>query len=101
MPYRGPDRREHTCFVTREAEYHTRRGVCVAVRDRASTVWMARHRAVGLSLDQLPEGAKYVGTPLTFRSDTAQIQTSEVVDINRPNRNVVDAIQMVRGLLPA
>jgi hypothetical protein len=61
---------------------------------------MARHRAVGLSLDPLPAGSRYVGTPLVFRSDTDQVQTGEVVDINRPNRNVVDAIRMVRGLLP-
>jgi hypothetical protein len=100
MRHRGSDRREHTCFVTTNCEYHTRRGVCVAVRDRRSTVWMANHRAVGLNLDVLPPGTAYVGRPLVFRSDTDQVQTSLVVDINRPNRTIVDAYEMVRGLLP-
>jgi len=99
MRYHGPDRREHTCFVTDHCEYHTRRGVCVAVRDRRSTVWMTDHRAVGLRLQRPPEG-RYVGRPLVFRSDTDQVQTSQVVDINRPNRTVVDVYEMVRGLLP-
>jgi hypothetical protein len=29
MLYNGPDRRVHTCFITRNREYHTRSGVCV------------------------------------------------------------------------
>jgi len=100
MPHHGPERREHTCFVTENREYHTRRGVCIAVRDRYTTAWMARHRAVGLNLDDLPSGVEYVGSPLVFRSDSNQVQTSPVVDINRPGRTVVDAYDMVRGFLP-
>lgn len=100
MRYHGPDRREHTCFVTDNCEYHTRRGVCVAVRDRRSTIWMAHHRAVGLCMEDHPPGTAYIGRPLVFRSDTDQVQTSPVVDINRPNRTMVEVYEMVRGLLP-
>ena len=32
--YRGPERRRHRVFVTRNTEYHFRDGFCIAVRDR-------------------------------------------------------------------
>ena len=43
---RGPERRRHRLFVTRNTEYHCRDGVCVAVRDRRSDTWLDSHLAL-------------------------------------------------------
>ncbi len=45
--YRGPERRHHRVLVTRNSEYHCRDGVCVAVRDRRTNQFVARHSAIG------------------------------------------------------
>lgn len=100
MAFNGPNRRVHTCFVTHNCEYHTREGVCVAVRDRASSAWIAGHRAVGLSIGDLGPGTVFLGAPLTLVEAGIRLVTSPVVDILRPNRNQVDAYSLVRGLLP-
>jgi hypothetical protein len=100
MEYAGRDRRVHTCFVTRNREYHTRAGTCVAVRDRASTAWIAGHRAVGLGLAAHDAAAPYVGHPLEFFDGRTRVVTSAVMDIARPGRTVVEAYSLVAGLLP-
>ena len=100
MLYDGPDRRVHTCFVTRNREYHTRSGVCVAVRDRYSSAWMAGHRAVGLDMVSVPLGTIYVGYPLEFTSSKTRVRTSAVIDILRPGRNQVDTYRLVNGFQP-
>lgn len=100
MAFNKPNRRVRTCFVTHNCEYHTREGVCVAVRDRASSAWIAGHHAVGLSIGDQGPGTIYLGAPLTFVEAGIRLVTSPVVDILRPNRNEVDACSLVRGLLP-
>jgi len=90
----------HTCFVTRNREYHTRSGTCVAVRDRRSTAWIAGHRAVGLFLLEQRDSGPYLGRPLEFFAPYTRVVTSEVVDIARPGRTVVQAYSLVSGLLP-
>jgi hypothetical protein len=101
MRYRGTNRRVHTCFVTANCEYHTREGVCVAVRDRASSAWIAGHRAVGLAIDATGPGAEFLGEPLRLADTGITLVTSPVVDILRPNRNQVEAYSFVRGMVPA
>jgi hypothetical protein len=100
MNYEGLNRRVHTCFITQNCEYHMREGVCVAVRDRTSSVWIAGHRAVGLSISTRSPGAMFLGAPLELTDSGTRYVTSPVVDILRPNRNEVDAYSLVRGLLP-
>ena len=100
MAYRGPERRVHTCFITQNREYHTRRGVCVAVRDRATAAWMAGHRAVGLALTVPERSAPFLGRPLELAGAGARVLTSRVVDICRPGRTVVDAYALVAGFSP-
>ena len=96
------NRRIHTCYFTENREYHVRAGVCVAVRDRASSVWIAGHRAIGMRLRALPPGAPYVGRPLEFYSVELEqvIKTSPVVDILRPNKNDVQFYGFVHGFSP-
>jgi hypothetical protein len=101
MPYAGPDRRVHTCFVTRNREYHTRAGTCVAVRDRLSTAWIAGHQAVGLDLADHRDADPYVGHALEFLGGHTRVVTSSVEDISRPGRVVVEAYSLVAGLLPS
>lgn len=101
MPYCGANRRVHTCFVTRNREYHTRAGVCVAVRDRETTAWIAGHRALGMRLMAAIPGVGFLGHPLEFVAGTAHVRTSAVTDILRPGRNAVDVYGFVRGVAPA
>ena len=44
--YRGPERRRHRIFVTRNTEYHFRDDVCVAVRDRRTGSFLQGHLAL-------------------------------------------------------
>lgn len=44
--YRGPDRRSHRVFVTRNTEYHLKDELCVAVKDVKSGRWLLQHQAV-------------------------------------------------------
>ena len=101
MSYDGLNRRVHTCFITRNREYHVRSGVCVAVRDRETTAWIAGHSALGMHLIAAVPGAGFLGHQLEFVAGTAHIRTSSVTDILRPNRNEVDIYRFVHGLVPA
>jgi hypothetical protein len=100
MTYKGANRRVHTCFVTKNREYHFRAGECVAVRDRNSAVWIAGHRAIGMRLRPLPPGTIYVGKELELYSPDAVVRTSEVVDIFRPGKNQVHGYHFVLGFQP-
>jgi len=44
--YRGPERRRHRVFVTRNTEYHFRAGFCIAVRDRRTGDFLEGHLAL-------------------------------------------------------
>ncbi|MBN2530779.1 MAG: hypothetical protein JXR76_30610 [Deltaproteobacteria bacterium] len=100
--YEGEERRKHTCFVTHNREYHVCAGVCMAVRDRKSSVWIAGHKAVGLRLRAIPPGSGYLGRTLEFYSHEKQmlVRTSAVVDIMRPNKNQVAFYGFVHGFSP-
>lgn len=98
MSYVGPERRIHKVYVTRNTEYHVRRNVCVAVRDRISGQWCPRHGSIGMALTgavsaagqggpvvlERPPGA---GERLCF-GDLALI-TSPLAEVRRPPRDVV------------
>jgi hypothetical protein len=100
--FQGRDRRVHICFVTRNREYHVRAGVCMAVRDCKSSVWIAGHKAVGLRLRPLPPRTPYIGRTLEFYSSEKQmlVKTTAVVDVIRPNRNQVESYGFVAGFSP-
>lgn len=100
MRFEGANRRVHTCFVTENCEYHTREGVCVAVRDRGSSAWIAGHRAIGLAIGVSGPGTVFLGAPLRLVGRDITLMTSPVVDILRPNRNEVEAYSFVHGLTP-
>jgi len=96
------NRRVHTCFMTKNREYHVRAGECMAVRDRKTSVWIAGHMAVGMRLKPQPANTPYVGRRLEFYSIEKEqvIQTSPVVDILRPNKNEVESYGFVHGFSP-
>ena len=98
--YKGKNRRVHTCFITENREYHTKSGVCVAVRDKNSKVWIAGHWAIGMILKPLPPGAVFLGYPLEFLSKAQRVLTSHVVDILRPGRSTVNMYKCTLGFLP-
>ncbi|MGB0679238.1 MAG: hypothetical protein ACPGUV_06210 [Polyangiales bacterium] len=98
MTYRGPERRIHRVFVTRNTEYHLRRDRCIAVRDRQSGTWYDCHRALHRRVvgslrfnsygsfrarTELPE----VGECMCF--DGTDLVTSEVSHVARPSFDTV------------
>jgi hypothetical protein len=101
MAYIGANRRVHTCFITRNREYHIRSGTCVAVRDRETSAWIAGHSALGMRLIAAIPGVGFLGHPLEFVAGAAHVRTSSVTDILRPNRNEVDIYGLVHGLAPS
>jgi hypothetical protein len=101
--YRGPDRRLHRMFVTRNTEYHFRGDLCVAVRDRRTGTWLDSHLAIDRRLGgavrfqqngtAIPstEPPK-VGEALYFDDDDEdgrELITSLLSSIERPAREVV------------
>jgi len=102
MRYSGTERRIHKVFVTRNTEYHVRRDVCVAVRDRKSGSWMRGHLATGTRVSgglkfmknggiRPNEGIPVLGESLFFCAAGRDLVTSPVVSIERPEREVVFA----------
>lgn len=97
--YEGPERRVHFVYVTRNTEYHVRRGVCVAVKQRTAQDFVGQHGALRMRLDGhikmgtlLPmPGPPKLGTRLYFANDEGDIITSPVVAIVRPARKIVEA----------
>lgn len=100
--YRGPDRRVHRLYVTRNTEYHFRGEVCVAVRDRRTGRWLDAHLAVKR---KLTGGVKFhangvavpscaspkVGEALYFDEDGRELITSLLSSIERPSKQVVES----------
>ncbi len=100
MNYSGSERRVHKVYTTRNTEYHTRRGLCVGVRDRRSGRWLRGHLALrskvsgGLRFYESGgvrpnEGIPTVGESVFFMSDGRDLVTSPVVAIERPSRETV------------
>ena len=102
MAYEGGERRIHKVFVTRNTEYHIRRDLCVAVRDRRSGEWLRAHMALrnkvhgGIRFSRaggiVPNpGAPKVGESLFFHAAGRDLVTSPILSIDRPERDVVQA----------
>jgi hypothetical protein len=99
--YRGPERRRHRVYVTRNTEYHFRDGFCVAVRDRRTGEFLqghlALHRRVQGGLKFFDNGgiAPNAGDPqpgesLYFASDGRDLVTSPLEAVERPHQAVVN-----------
>lgn len=102
MGYKGNERRVHKVFVTRNTEYHVRRGLCVGVRDRRSGEWLRAHLALrnrvhgGIRFSRngglMPNpGLPNVGESLFFHASGRDLVTSPVLSVERPERTVVQA----------
>lgn len=100
--YRGPERRRHRKFVTRNTEYHFRGDTCVAVRDRTSGAWVDAHLALSRRLTgavrfqangtALPaEGAPKPGEALYFGEGGRDLVTSRLTSVERPDKGEVNA----------
>lgn len=100
MAYHGKERRIHKVFVTRNTEYHVRRDLCVAVKDRRSGHWLRGHLARGSRVSGglrfsarggiLPNvGTPNIGESLFFHATGRDLVTSPLVAVERPPREVV------------
>jgi len=95
--YAGPERRVHKIYVTRNTEYHVRRGVCVAVKPRQAKEWIPQHGALDMKLEGhvktgtfLPmAGPPKLGFRMYFARGNDDILTSPVVAIIRPPKKIV------------
>ncbi len=115
--YRGPERRRHRVFVTRNTEYHFRDGFCIAVRDRRTGDFLeghlALHRRVNGGLKFFPNGGispnsgePAPGESLYFAGDgkdphgeearARELVTSPLQAVERPARELVDAYPLRR-----
>ena len=100
MSYEGTDRRRHRLIVTRNTEYHVRRDLCVAVKDRRSGEWLRSHLALrnrvhgGIRFARnggiVPNpGSPRVGESLFFHAAGRDLVTSPVLSVVRPERSTV------------
>lgn len=98
---RGLERRVHRVFVTRNTEYHVKRDVCIAVKDRRSGEWLRGHLALkqrvfgGLRFSRAGAvsanvGAPTIGESIFFHAEGRDLVTSPVLSIERPVRDVVE-----------
>jgi hypothetical protein len=94
------DRRVHKVFVTRNTEYHLRRGVCIAVKDRTSGEWLQAHLALSQKIHgglrftragaiQANAGQPLVGESLFFHAAGRDLVTSPVLSVERPDKQIV------------
>jgi hypothetical protein len=100
MAYKGPERRIHKVFVTRNSEYHVRAQVCVGVRDRETGAWLRSHFAVERpvigAIKFFESGAlnatprlPSVGESMYFEDRGRDLVTSAVVAVERPDPDIV------------
>lgn len=101
----GTERRRHHVLITRNREYHTRDGYCVAVRDRRSREFVPTHPAIGKQMtagirmgrdgveEVSPPESLVAGEQLCFSSCNGDLEndviTSPLVTIERPPKDVV------------
>lgn len=101
------ERRVHKVFVTRNTEYHIRKDVCVAVRDRRSGEWLRGHLALrqrvhgGLKFTRaggiLPNlGTPGIGESIFFHADGRDLVTSPILNVDRPEKKLVLAYPRTR-----
>ena len=100
--YRGPERRRHRVYVTRNTEYHFRDGFCVAVRDRRTGEFLHGHLALkrrfagGLKFFANGGIAPNCGEPrpgesLYFSQEGHDLVTSPLERVERPSRELTAA----------
>lgn len=88
--------------MTRNTEYHLKDGVCVAVRDRTSGNWLLVHAAlhhrlsgavrVGKDREVTPSfDPPRIGEALFFGDDGADVVTSGLLAIERPQKATVSS----------
>lgn len=98
--YSGSERRVHKVYVTRNTEYHVRKGVCVAVRDRNSGRWVQGHAAVTKRVEGSLKfhrqggysphfGEPGVGDAIYFNDGDRDLITSKLERVERPERTTV------------
>jgi hypothetical protein len=79
-------------FVTRNTEYHLRLDQCVGVRDLQTGDWHRHHAALRLRAIALPSMGHdhhWVGRRLQFWSTDKDVVTSQVIDVGRPEPEVI------------
>jgi hypothetical protein len=99
MAYQGPERRIHEVYVTKNTEYHTRRGICVGVRDRDTGEWLLSHMAMDKPLCGAIKflqgglrpnlGKPLPGESLYFHGGDLDLVTSTLVTVERPQKDIV------------
>jgi hypothetical protein len=100
--FRGPERRRHRVYVTRNTEYHFRDGFCVAVRDRRTGSFLRSHLALRRRIQGglrfflnggiLPNpGDPELGEALYFASNGRDLVTSPLESVERPSKEMVEA----------
>ncbi|HEX7664009.1 MAG TPA: hypothetical protein VF407_05855 [Polyangiaceae bacterium] len=100
--FKGPERRRHRVYVTRNTEYHFKDGFCVAVRDRRSGEFLHGHLALrrrihgglkfflnGAIVPNMGDPAP--GEALYFAYEGRDLVTSPVEAVERPTKDVVSA----------
>jgi hypothetical protein len=108
LGYRGPERRRHRVYVTRNTEYHFRDGFCVAVRDRRTGEFLhghlALHRRVHGGLRFFENGAiapnpgdPRPGESIYFATEGRDLVTSPLQSVERPSKELVGAYPTRRG----
>ena len=83
------NRRRHRVFATKFTEYHLRDDECVGVRDRESGAWIRHHAALRLRAIQVPpvgEDFGWIGRRIQFWGRLADVVTSPVTEVGRPER---------------
>jgi hypothetical protein len=100
--HKGPERRRHRVYLTRNTEYHFRDGFCVAVRDRRTNEFLHGHLALrrrihgGLKFFMngaiVPNmGEPKPGEALYFAYEGRDLVTSPLEAVERPAKNIVAA----------
>ena len=92
------ERRRNWTYVTRNTEYHTAKGRCVAVRDLRTGRWVDNHQALDTELfGTLPPdssnprfGETRMGEPLLLVSNDRTFVTSVLLNVYRPERKLVN-----------
>jgi hypothetical protein len=100
MGHPGNERRRRRVYTTRNTEYHVRKGVCVAVKDRNSGRWINGHAAVTKKVEgslrfhghggYSPHfGEPGVGDAIYFNSGDRDLITSKLERVERPEKAIV------------
>lgn len=87
------NRRLHRVFATKFTEYHLREDECVGVRDRETGAWLRHHAALRLRAIQVPESGEdfvWIGRRIQFWGRLADVVTSPVLEVGRPERWAVE-----------